>query len=126
MSGQWHREPMEVNTSHSPEAGMDFPLPYYNAKDPYQGCSLPDLAFPIPPSPPTLDKQRSLNKSDSNKQTDIIITRQWHAESVSWLLLLSGNVGDVTLCTAFLSQTSRAEIPSFRTAPVKMSFRATH
>lgn len=27
MSGLWQRKPLEVNTSHSPETGMDFPLP---------------------------------------------------------------------------------------------------
>lgn len=27
MSGLWQRKPLEVNTSHSQETGMDFPLP---------------------------------------------------------------------------------------------------
>lgn len=32
MSGLWQRKPLEVNTSLSPETGIHFPLPNFNAK----------------------------------------------------------------------------------------------
>lgn len=59
MSGLWQRKPLEVNTSLSPETGMDFPSLIIMANIHIKDVSCQILAFPdlghqglCPPSPP--------------------------------------------------------------------------